>query len=371
MNKKIVIIDLRAWKWTGIGRVTRGIYDCTQELKSEIDFYYIINADVPELKKDDCLIEFKSKPFGVTEQIEFLRLFKLFKNQDKIILHSLYFNVPLLIPRNISLICNFYDVLSGTNEFRTIFHRIAYDLYVKSLRYNRALILAQSEFTHQQISKHHPFHKVIVCSPGYKNYLTSDDVNIAAVYGISRNYFLYVGLNKPRKNLYGLLLAFRDALHSNPNIDYDLVICGPIFDKIAFGFDIKKFVNSHMHLNNRVHLLGFVPESHLKSLYSNATLYVVPSHLESGYSYPALEALSCGTPVLLNKFDMHGFASENESTYFFDGSEKKGSNSLNNVMKDLLNKSSFKRVSLDRCDVVSRFSWSYVKHTLKSIYLNK
>lgn len=367
---KTVIIDLRSWSWTGIGRVTRGVYECTQEIKKDFNFYYIVNNDVPKYNEIPNSIHFKSKPFGPFEQFEFIKLFYLFKSHKNVIIHSLYFNVPIFIPKNFKTVCNFYDVLSGTDEFKSIFHRLAYNIYIYSLKRNKSQILAQSDFTCEQILEHHPLHNIIVCPPGFKNYLNSDIVNTSEIYGINNNYFLYVGLNKPRKNLFGLLSSYLENLKNNPDIKYDLVICGPIFDYTRFGFDIEKFVSRHSELHGRVHLLGFVPDNHLSSLYRNATLYIVPSHLESGFSYPALESLSYGTPVLLNKVDMSNFSSEDESTFFFDGESIEGKGSLKDVLSIMLTKINFKKIDPLYCDVLLRFSWAKVTSTLKQVYSN-
>lgn len=363
----LVIVDLRTWPWTGIGRVTRGIFQCARELESEFEIQYIVTDDIAVPEGLTNLIRFESKPFGRGEQSEFRRLFARQRDRE-VILHSLNFNVPLLLPRHVRQIAHFYDVLTDTGEFRTVFHRLAYNAYVWSLRRHRATILAQSDYTAAQIRKHHPFHEVIVCPHGYRNYMEPREADLRAAYGLQRPYFLYIGLNKPRKNLDGLLAAYRNALKANPSIGYDLVVCGPIFDRTSLGFDIREAVNADPMLQGRVHLLGFIPEEHLYAIYSQASLYVVPSHLESGYSYPALEALTAGTPVLLNKVDMYNYASSGEGVFFFDGSAKPGADSLDDVLAGMLARPRFERVDPGHCDVLARFSWERVKDTMSTLY---
>ncbi len=367
MDQSQIIVDLRTWCWTGIGRVTRGIFECARELEAEFDIQYIVTDDVPVPRDLPNLIRFQSKPFGRGEQIEFRRLFKRLRGR-RAVLHSLNFNVALMLPRNVKQIAHFYDVLTDTGEFRTVFHRLAYNAYIWSLRRHRATILAQSDYTAEQIARHHPFAEVIVCPHGYHNYMVPCDVDLQEVYGLRRPYFLYIGLNKPRKNLDGLLQAYRDALKARPDIYYDLVVCGPIFDRTSLGFDIRGTVEADPMLRGRVHLLGFIPEEHLFAIYRNANVYVVPSHLESGYSYPALEALTAGTTVLLNKVDMYSYASDDDSVFFFDGSTKTGPGSLNSVLAEMLTRPGFDRVDPKCCDVLARFSWGRVKDTMRLLY---
>lgn len=366
-KEKLIVIDIRTWPWTGIGRVTRGVFDCALELESEFNILYIVSDEVPGHKNLPNTVHFRAKPFGRGEQSEFRRLFRRLSDRQ-VTLHSLNFNVPLLLPSHVRQIAHFYDVLTDTGEFRTVFHRLAYNAYVWSLRRHGAAILAQSEYTAAQIARHHPFREVIVSPHGYRNVMVPHDVDLQLNYSLRRPYLLYMGLNKPRKNLSGLIQAYGGALKAHPEISYDLVVCGPIFDRTSLGFDIRAAVESDPLLQGRVHLLGFIPEEHLYAIYSHASLYVVPSHLESGYSYPALEALTAGTPILLNKVDMYSYSSEGDGVFFFDGSVRTGQSSLNSVLTDMLLRPSFDRVDPAKCDLLARFSWDRVKEEMRRLY---
>jgi glycosyltransferase involved in cell wall biosynthesis len=369
LNSKdnLIVIDIRTWSWTGIGRVTQGVFNCALELESEFNILYIVSDDVPGHMNFANKVHFHAKPFGGCEQFEFHRLFRRLSDYQ-VTLHSLNFNVPLLLPSHVRQIAHFYDVLTDTGEFRTVFHQLAYNAYVWSLRRHGASILAQSEYTAAQIAQHHPFHDVVVCPHGYRNVMVPYDVDLQLNYSLRSPYLLYMGLNKPRKNLSGLIQAYSSALKAHPEIIYDLVVCGPIFDRTSLGFDIRDAVESDRLLQGRVHLLGFIPEEHLYALYSHASLYVVPSHLESGYSYPALEALTTGTPILLNKVDMSSYASEGDGVFFFDGSVQEGESSLNSVLTDMLLRPSFDRVDPAKCDLLARFSWDRVKEEMRKLY---
>jgi glycosyltransferase involved in cell wall biosynthesis len=367
VNRKQVIIDLRTWSWTGIGRVTRGVFACARELEPEFDIRYIVNDGVALPEDLPNLVRFQSKPFGRGEQTEFQRLFKQLSNR-RVTLHSLNFNVPLLLPKNVRQIANFYEVLSGTGELRTVFHRLAYKAYLWRLRRHGATILAQSDYTAEEIAKHHPLAEVIVCPHGYSNYMAPLEIDVRQIYGLQRPYFLAMGLNRPRKNLDGLLQAYRGAIAARPDIGHDLAICGPIFDNKPQGFDIRTVVETDPLLKGRVHLLGFIPEEHLYAIYRHASLYVLPSHLEGGYSYPALEALTTGTPVLLNSVDMYSYASKGNGVFFFDGGAKAGAGSLNAVLTDMLARPKIDRIDSGQCDVLARFSWAQVKDVMRSLY---
>jgi glycosyltransferase involved in cell wall biosynthesis len=364
---KLIVIDLRTWSWTGIGRVTRGVYDCARELEADFQIRYIVNDTVPIADKSSRQFHFRSSPFGRGEQTEFFSLFRRLNDND-IVLHSLNFNVPFVLPKYVRQIAHFYDVLTDTFEFRTVLHQLAYKAYVGSLRHHNATILAQSDYTANQIERHHPFQEVIVCPHGYRNTMVPCVVDLQTVYGLQRPYFLYIGLNKPRKNLSGLIQGYAAALRVHPEIAFDLVVGGPIFDRTSQGFDIQAAVDADPLLRGRVHLIGFIPEEHLYSIYHNASLYVVPSHLESGFSYPALESLTAGTPILLNQVDMYNYASDDSAVFFFDGNSKDGEQSLYAVLNDMLLRPKFDRVDSQQCDLLKRFSWERVQETMKREY---
>jgi glycosyltransferase involved in cell wall biosynthesis len=53
-----------------------------------------------------------------------------------------------------------------------------------------------------------------------------------------------------------------------------------------------------LDVRESVVLTGYVPESDLPALYSGALCFVYPSYFE-GFGLPPLEAMKCGTPVIV------------------------------------------------------------------------
>ncbi len=108
-------------------------------------------------------------------------------------------------------------------------------------------------------------------------------------YDLPARFILHVGTIEPRKNL-PLLFEVLASL----NIDHcPLIIAGkkgwlvePIFARLgALG------------LQERVLLIGYVPDEDLPALLSAAAILVMPSKYE-GFGLPVLEAMACGTPVI-------------------------------------------------------------------------
>jgi glycosyltransferase involved in cell wall biosynthesis len=114
-----------------------------------------------------------------------------------------------------------------------------------------------------------------------------------------RPYFLFVGGISPHKNLATLLDAFGRFLAQD---DATLALVG---DPKADGFlddfgELRALILKDAKLAARVRWTGFVSDDDLVPLYQGARALVLPSLLE-GFGLPALEAMSCGTPVLASE----------------------------------------------------------------------
>jgi alpha-1,3-rhamnosyl/mannosyltransferase len=111
---------------------------------------------------------------------------------------------------------------------------------------------------------------------------------------------VYVGGLNPHKNLLGLLQAMPDVIASQP--DTHLAIVG---DTSGRGFwdnvgELKEFVRTHPPLEQHVHFTGYLDDQRLVALLNGASALVFPS-LWEGFGLPAVEAMSCGVPVLASQ----------------------------------------------------------------------
>jgi len=113
---------------------------------------------------------------------------------------------------------------------------------------------------------------VIVAPNGVDPQFTPGDTPLS-------DYFLFVGNDKPHKNVGTLVEAFARVHIARPELR--LVLAGAPFARFA--------------QREGVECAGFVDD--LVALYRGALAVVVPS-IEEGFGLPALEAMACGAPVI-------------------------------------------------------------------------
>jgi glycosyltransferase involved in cell wall biosynthesis len=118
--------------------------------------------------------------------------------------------------------------------------------------------------------------------------------HVAKTYNLDQGYILFVSTIEPRKNLPALLQAYRKLLDDYKRPE-KLVLAG---SRGWLSDEVYQMVET-LHLGDRVRFLGRVPTEHLVHLYNAARLLVHPSFYE-GFGLPPLEAMTCGTPVVVS-----------------------------------------------------------------------
>ncbi len=107
-------------------------------------------------------------------------------------------------------------------------------------------------------------------------------------------FLLFVGAFEPRKNLAGLVEAL-GVIHRRSE-PIPLVIAG------RRGGDYENVLERirRSGLEDKIRLMGYVPEPELRRLYRLAEVFIFPS-LAEGFGLPILEAMASGLPVAASR----------------------------------------------------------------------
>ena len=179
----------------------------------------------------------------------------------------------------------------------TALDRLIYRRWLPNVAGRLDAIITVSEHSRRDIIRHlrvDPTRVHVVPNAVGPQFRPIDAANVrdtARRYGISQPYILYVGSVEARKNLDGLLRAFRQV--HDQDARWQLVIVGASGWKASPVFETVQ----RLRLGSSTEFTGYVPDADLPALYSGADLFVFPS-LYEGCGLPVLEAMASGTPVV-------------------------------------------------------------------------
>ncbi len=221
------------------------------------------------------------------------------KKSDVDLLHQPCFSAPVFYNGKIVVTC--HDLISVFfPENLPLASRLFYSRWMPFSYQKASMIIADSEHTKKDLmsllkipeSKIRVIHLAV--SSNFRPIKSPRILNrIKKKYQTGKKYFLHVGTLEPRKNLEFLVKIF--ALAIRENIEENLVIAGK---KGWYYNDLFELVKK-LNLSKRVIFTGYFEEKDLPALYSGATALLFPS-LYEGFGLPPLEAMACGTPVIVS-----------------------------------------------------------------------
>ena len=132
-------------------------------------------------------------------------------------------------------------------------------------------------------------------TPSFALNRLSGEIDVCKKYSLPEHYILYPAQFWPHKNHINLLHAIR-IINQKHGVEVHLVLVGS--DK--GNADYVKSVVIELSLVKQVHLLGFVPQADLYSLYRKANMLAYVS-LCGPENLPPLEAFATGCPVLVSE----------------------------------------------------------------------
>ncbi|MDD5399887.1 MAG: glycosyltransferase family 1 protein [Sulfurimonas sp.] len=297
---------------TGIGRYTYEISSRLQKLsadKYEIFFNYgfhskelygLLDKQTTAEQKAKKLQSFIKK-FPLLKKLS--RSFYLFITKFYRVEYDLYFQPNFIPNSNIKakkLICTVHDFSFmlqphwHTKELIDHYNKNFFKLIKKADH-----IITGSNFTKQEIIDYMqiPQDKISVIYHGvnhelYKPYPQNELQDTKAKFDLPKKFLLFVGSIEPRKNLLTLLKAY-NLLTNDEKGELPLILVG------FKGWENREIMQEIQKNRDFIRYLGFVSDSELAHIYNLATVFIYPS-LYEGFGLPPLEAMACGTPVIVS-----------------------------------------------------------------------
>jgi glycosyltransferase involved in cell wall biosynthesis len=162
---------------------------------------------------------------------------------------------------------------------------------------------------------------------------------------LPEHYVLHVGHRAHYKDADAFFRAFARIANDYP--DLQLLCVG------GDGFSVdesRRLVD--LGIRDRVSQ-RYLPDTLMASAYAHAEAFVFPSHFE-GFGLPALEAMACGTPVVLAAATSLPEVGGDAAEYFEPGSDEDLADVLRRLMADPVRQKDLRRKGLARA---AKFSW--------------
>ena len=192
---------------------------------------------------------------------------------------------PLMVRRQ-ALTIHDLSPLEHPEWFHTSF-AVWYRLFLPILARRVQCVFTPSQYVREKVSRR--FGISVTVTPNGVDHSLFHPGAKQTQFDLPPSYVLFAGTLEPRKNLEGLLHAWKAIKDEFKEMWLMIVgVRGRVFKTIQVSREIE-----------RVCFLGYVDDETLAGLYANASLFLLPSQ-DEGFGLPALEAMASGTPVIVS-----------------------------------------------------------------------
>ena len=303
------------------------------------------------------LVETSARSFTLREQ---LQLPGQLRELSPDVLHYPYTIMPLATPR--PYVLTVHDIIPlRFPQYFSVGQRMLYRLFLKITLNSAACVICVSEVTRSELNsvlsvesdRLYVVHEGV--SEEFQPCAADELARVRTRYGLPEDYLLYLGSNKPHKNLAALVDAYA-RVHSAPV----LVLAGtedPRYPEARCRVD-------SLNLEKRVRFVSSIMEKDLPALYGGATAFLYPSIYE-GFGLPPLEAMACGVPVVCSDIPSLRETTGDAALRFDPGNTDSIAASLERIVQD----SKLRTVLKDRGFRHSaEYSWEKAAEKTVSIY---
>lgn len=345
-------------KPTGIGRYA---YELCYHLNNykDIEVVLFVNQDSPLLT--DKHFKDNEKVIVKYPKLDLRRLYSLGKQIDQSnldLFHVTAYNIPFI--KKTPYVVTIHDLIHlKFPEIYGIVYKTYYQTIVKS-----GLLKAKRVITISENSKN-----------DIKEWLNKDNISITPLaankdfvphlgisdlfykYNIDKNNFiLYVGNNRPNKNLKRLLMAYAKVTEEYEDFPSLILSCNA-------DNELSELCEN-LFISEKVVFADNINEEELVILYSYAMYLVFPS-LYEGFGLPLVEAMSTGCPVTCSNLSSIPEVIENNCLYFDPYNIKEISQALEQMYLDEGLRNKLSQQGLIRA---KDFSWEKTAYQTYQIY---
>ena len=334
---------------TGISRYSEKLLEIYKEIFGTENIILIVNKNLKKTFTDIKVIKTELYPFNL---MHFMQFHKLLKTIEFDVYHSMFYANSFFKVKNKIYISTVHDLMYSVvpNFFRNnmLLNQLAiwyFDFIVKRSLKNSDFIVAISETTQKDIKNVFGLKSVVITEGINELHSDNEKLEIDTSQLKTKEFFLYVGNNRPHKNV-----EFLKSCYIKSSSSKKLVIVGHKGENISF--DDKEIIYT-----------GYINDFTLKYLYSNASAFVFPS-LYEGFGLPILEAIYLDTLVLSSNCGSLAEFGEYNIQYFDPEKEE----SLIELLENIDNtKFDYHKQKI----LHDRFNWNVVKNQLLKFYKEK
>lgn len=363
-------------KVRGLGRYTQNLIKSLLEIDNKNEYFLFVDKSLPlnlplPMNKVNLmsskLINRFHRPKTLRKEL-FLPAESLFRNID--IFHfTTHLDAPFWHPcKTVVTVHDLIPLVFPREYIGYLTYEKRFHLKQQELAVRRAdMVITISHTSKRDVIKYYGIKhkKIVVINEGVDTiFHPMNDLSalerLRLHYKINKPFILYVGGTDYRKNFKRMLTGFSHYKRKSKD-KIILVIVGQ--ENVKETGKLKKEI-SKLGIGNEVFWTGFVSNEDLVLFYNTAELFLFPT-LYEGFGLPALEAMACGTPVIISNTSSLSEVAGNAALLIDPYNIEEMAESIERVLTDAKLRNSLIKKGFKQ---VQNFSWKKTAKETLNVY---